>query len=164
MEQVHCLSHSLPSNVYSFLSESAEQILVKLGSVNTRSSPGLKQQALPSGESADSDKWANVTTRSGLSSAAEARHRLFIRAELLGMVVAALGSAPAAFDGRLDAKNPWQQICREAVNLSASLPARQLSCDRQPWTNRQVSVERWPGWTWSISYFCATSRLAHVSS
>lgn len=126
--------------MYSFLSASAGQILLKLGPVNTRSLPGLKQWALPSGESADSDKWANVTTRSGLSSAAEARHRLFIRAELLGVAAAALGSAPAAFDGQLDAKNPRQQICREAMNLSASFPAQQLSCDRQLWTNRRLNA------------------------
>lgn len=148
-QSVHFLIHSLPSKVYRILSESVKQTLIKLHSVNTQSSHDLEQRALLKGESADLDKWANVTMRSSLSSAAEARPGcLYSTCCASGMVATALGWF-CCFPSWLARPRPrlmvdWTrkrsaEICREAVKLSASLPALQLSCDWQRWINRWLN-------------------------
>lgn len=112
-QTVHFFIHSLPSKVYRFLSASAKQIHIKLHSVNTQSWHDLEQRALLTGESADLDKWANVTMQSRLSSAAEARPCcLYVLSfgdgcggfGLVLLLSLMAGSAPATFDGWLNAK------------------------------------------------------------
>lgn len=126
-QTVHFFIRSLPPKAYRFLSASVKQTLIKLHSVNTQSSHERERQALLTGESADLDKWANVPMRSRLSSAAEAHPGcLYVLSfgdscggfGLVLLLSLMAGSAPATFDGWLNAKTLGRDLQRSCETVS----------------------------------------------
>lgn len=155
--------------VYRILSASAKKIFIKWHAVNTQSSHDPEQRVILTGESADLDKWANVTMRSRLSSAAEAPSQLFTRAGfgdgcggfgsvlLLSLMA---GLAPATFDGWLNARTLWQRSAGKLWNCQPPfLLGSWVVTDSVGQTDDltvqcwQLPAKRQPAWTLPVSFF-----------